>query len=407
MNERLEGSGMARGDDRKREIMRILDDGREWSIASLTSELGAPSRGAILKTVINLQEDGLVEQLTGSRPTLYRKATGVASATTGVAGTGMGSTGGGGGGAAAAPGMITAEMIREEIARAGGKLPSPSAAPARPKRAAAVSYTGPKVITRKSGLPYYVRVLAGRADVEALRDLRKAGIPVMLSGPPGTGKTAMAEAAFPDLLTIAGDGDTTVADFIGTWTVQASGGYRWIDGPLVTAMKEGRPLLIDDATVIAPKVMAVLYPAMDGRREIIVKEHEGEIIKAEEGFYPIAAHNPGTHGAVLSDALSSRFSMQVEVHTDFDLAKTLKISANAIKVAQHLATRVQKGDIGWSPQLRELLAYKAIEAVLGEDAAIGNLIGIAPEEDREVVQEAVALFYDGRKAEQLRLGKQI
>ena len=46
-------------------------------------------------------------------------------------------------------------------------------------------------------------------DVEALRRLPAAGVPALLYGPPGTGKTSLVEVAFPDLITVAGDGDTT------------------------------------------------------------------------------------------------------------------------------------------------------------------------------------------------------
>jgi hypothetical protein len=44
------------------------------------------------------------------------------------------------------------------------------------------------------------------ADVEALRTLRAEGVPSLLAGPPGTGKTSLVEAAFPDLITVVGDG---------------------------------------------------------------------------------------------------------------------------------------------------------------------------------------------------------
>ena len=53
-------------------------------------------------------------------------------------------------------------------------------------------------------------------------------------------------------------------------------------------MTDGRPLFIDDATLISPKVLAVVYPAMDGRRQITVKAHTGETITAKDGFYVIA-----------------------------------------------------------------------------------------------------------------------
>jgi nitric oxide reductase NorQ protein len=68
-------------------------------------------------------------------------------------------------------------------------------------------WSGP--VTRPGGQVYRPRVLAGLADVEALRTLRAEGVPSLLSGPPGTGKTSLVEAAFPDLITVVGDGDTT------------------------------------------------------------------------------------------------------------------------------------------------------------------------------------------------------
>jgi len=52
-------------------------------------------------------------------------------------------------------------------------------------------------------------------SVEALRRLRAVGVPALLYGPPGTGKTSLVEAAFADLITVAGDGDITVGDLLG------------------------------------------------------------------------------------------------------------------------------------------------------------------------------------------------
>ena len=123
-------------------------------------------------------------------------------------------------------------------------------------------------------------------DVEVLRKLRDAGVPALLYGPPGTGKTSLIEAAFgDDLITVAGDGDTTAADLVGEYTQNPDGTFAFIYGPLIRAMQEGKVLFIDDATLISPAVLAVAYPAMDGRREITVKAHKGEVIKAADGFY--------------------------------------------------------------------------------------------------------------------------
>ncbi|MFI0354229.1 AAA family ATPase [Actinomadura sp. 9N407] len=287
--------------------------------------------------------------------------------------------------------------------------PAPTTAPAAPTAAPAPAPApgaGVGAVVRPNGQVYHPRRLADLPDVAALRRLRDASIPALLYGPPGTGKTSLIEAAFPDLITVAGDGDTAVADFIGEYTQAPGGGYEFIYGPLVTAMTEGRALLIDDATLISPKVLAVVYPAMDGRRQITVKAHKGETITAAPGFYVVAGHNPGVHGAVLTEALASRFAAQIRVSTDYDLARTLNIDHRAVRVARNLARRVESGEIGWAPQLRELIAFQKIAGVLGAEVAVSNLLGIAPEEDRDVVAEVVSAVY-GRPVAPLALGRQI
>ncbi|WP_280871749.1 AAA family ATPase [Streptomyces sp. MJP52] len=290
-------------------------------------------------------------------------------------------------------------------------VPSPVRAARRPAQAAPARtaqnlQTGPQPILRPNGQQYHPRALADLPDIEALRRLRDAQVPVLLYGPPGTGKTSLIEAAFPDLITVAGDGDTTVGDLIGEYTQNEQGGYEFVYGPLVTAMEEGRALLLDDATLISPKVLAALYPAMDGRRQIQVKAHKGEPITAADGFYVIAGHNPGVHGAVLTEALASRFSVQVQVGSDYDLASSLKINPTAVRIARNLATLQKAGEIGWAPQLRELIAFQKIADVLGADAAFSNLVGIAPLEDRDTVAEVVGKA-TGRPVTALSLGRQL
>jgi len=282
--------------------------------------------------------------------------------------------------------------------------PAPDPKPA-PVPAASPAVAGP--VTRPGGQLYQPRALADMPDVDALRRLREAGVPALLYGPPGTGKTSLVEAAFPDLITVAGDGDTTAADLVGEYTQNPDGTFTFVYGPLIRAMEEGRVLFIDDATLISPAVLAALYPAMDGRREVTVKAHKGETITAAGGFYVIAGHNPGVHGAILTEALSSRFSVQVKVSTDYDLARHLKIDSRAIKAARDLAAMQASGEIGWAPQLRELLAYDKVAAILGENAAIANLAGIAPEEDRDAVAEAVGKAFGRKTPAPLALGRQI
>src|SRR5690606_8333994 len=219
---------------------------------------------------------------------------------------------------------------------------------------------------------------------------RSQQIPVLLYGPPGTGKTAMVEAAFPDLLTVAGNGDTIVDDFLGTWVpLPDSAGYEFVHGPLVTAMRQGRPLLVDDATLVPPRVLSVLYPAMDGRRVVHIPAHRNEKVEAVEGFYVIAEHNPGVHDAVLTEALASRFAVHIEVPTDWDLARRLGVPAQAVAAAVELNQALAAGTLSWAPQLREVLAFTRVSRALGLPAAVANLAGRAPEDDRAEVTAAL------------------
>jgi hypothetical protein len=295
-------------------------------------------------------------------------------------------------------------QITQEGIDAAGTLPPPP--PRIPGTTSPHGGSGRRrPVIRPNGEHYFPRRLAGATDIDVLGRLRERRIPVLLYGPPGTGKTAMVEAAFGDLLTITGTGDTVVKDFLGNFIPLREGGYEFVYGPLVTAMREGRPLLVDDATLIPPKVLAVLYPAMDGRRVIHLPGYRNERVDASDGFYVIAGHNPGVHGAVLTEALASRFDVHIEVTTDFDLAKHLGVPAPAVTAAVALNADLAAGKLTWAPQLRELLGFARVRKTLGLPAAIANLAGRAPDDDRAAVIAALSTAF-GTPVTALTLGKQ-
>ncbi|TQJ23762.1 dynein-related subfamily AAA family protein [Micromonospora sp. A202] len=307
---------------------------------------------------------------------------------------------------------ITAEGIDAFTAGAGTSR-APSAAPGTPTATAAPAPapTGPVpprpgAVPRPNGVWYLPRQLGDSTDVEVLRQLRRDTIPVLLYGPPGTGKTSLIEAAYPDAITVAGHGDTTVEDLVGNYVPLPDGGFAFAYGPLVSAMRAGRALFIDDATLIPPRVLAALYPAMDGRAIMTIAAHHNEVVTATDGFFVCAGHNPGVHGAILTEALASRFSVHIEVTTDFQLARSLGVPNGAIDAAITLNTRLRKHDIDWAPQLRELLAFKRVTESLGLAAAVANLAAIAPEADRQAVIEALQRAYRGTTITPLTLGKQ-
>ncbi|WP_371688547.1 AAA family ATPase [Micromonospora sp. KC207] len=309
---------------------------------------------------------------------------------------------------------ITADGIDAFASGAGAsRAPTPTATTGTPAvpAAPAPAPTGPVpprpgAVLRPNGVWYLPRQLGDDTDVRVLRRLRSDNIPVLLYGPPGTGKTSLIEAAYTDAITVAGHGDTTVEDLVGNYVPLPDGGFEFTYGPLVTAMREGRALFIDDATLIPPRVLAALYPAMDGRGTITIAAHHNEVVTAADGFFVCAGHNPGVHGAILTEALASRFAVHIEVTTDFDLARSLGVPHGAIDAAIALNQRMRKHEIDWAPQLRELLAFKRVAASLGLPAAVANLAAVAPEPDRPAVVEALQRAYRGTTITPLTLGKQ-
>jgi nitric oxide reductase NorQ protein len=278
-------------------------------------------------------------------------------------------------------------------AKATGRV-EPEVSAERPELAEVVmesteSLEGDESYPRPNGDLYYGRKWGDNTDVEVLRKAREAGQYVMLYGVPGTGKTAMVEAAFPDeLYTILGSGDTEVSDLVGGYVQTPSGGFEWVDGVLVRAASEGKVLLIDEIGLIDPKVLAVVYGLMDGRKEIAITQNpERGVVKAQEGFYVVSATNPNVAGVRLSEALLSRFSVQVEMTTDWGLAKKLGVPQSAVVASQNLAKKQENGETSWSPQMRELLAFRDLSKLFGTKWAVANLLASAPEIDRPVASD--------------------
>jgi len=263
-----------------------------------------------------------------------------------------------------------------------------------------------KIVLRPNGQEYHVRKLGIHDDVALIRHCRGRRLSPLLTGEPGTGKTALLEAAFTEggFETIQGTGDTEVADFVGSYVPISATEFEWQDGPLLKAMDRGVPLYVDEIALIDPKVMALPYGVMDGRDEIIVTANPARgTVKAKEGFFIIAACNPNAPGARMSEALLSRFSIQFAVRTDYKLAKKLGVNDKVVRAAENLATKLKANEVGWAPQLRELLVFRDVEKEFGKEIALRNLVGCSPEIDRATVADVITKA-TGTETRALELG---
>lgn len=120
-------------------------------------------------------------------------------------------------------------------------------------------------------------------------------IPVLLKGPTGTGKSRfvayMAAVLGRPLITVSCHEETSSTDLIGRFIIKGAETV-WIDGPLVTAVKTGAILYLDEMAEARPDVIVAIHPLTDHRREMYI-DKLGETIQAPEEFMLVASFNPG------------------------------------------------------------------------------------------------------------------
>lgn len=140
---------------------------------------------------------------------------------------------------------------------------------------------------------------------------------VLIEGPVGAGKTFLVQEILKSRKQgyerVDGDSRYTEQKLTGWFDppLVLKKGYTkdtFLDGPLVTAMREGKVLFINELNRMPEAVQNILLPAMDERRISIPKIGE---ITAKPGFAVVATQNPreftATHS--LSEALMDRFEM--------------------------------------------------------------------------------------------------
>lgn len=120
------------------------------------------------------------------------------------------------------------------------------------------------------------------------------GKKVLLTGHTGTGKTSLfqqiAARIGQPVLRSNLNGQTTVGDFVGLWTVKG-GSTEWIDGALPMAMRHGWWLILDELDFADAPILSVLNSVLEPRGALMLKEKGHEVIKPHPNFRLLATAN--------------------------------------------------------------------------------------------------------------------
>lgn len=143
--------------------------------------------------------------------------------------------------------------------------------------------------------PWYAPV---GGEVAAFEAAHARGLPLMLKGPTGCGKTRFVEhmawrLGLP-LITVACHEDLSAGDLIGRFLLDA-GGTRWRDGPLTRAVRHGAICYLDELVEARADTTVLIHPLTDARRQLPLAA-TGELLHAHPDFRLVVSYNPAYHG---------------------------------------------------------------------------------------------------------------
>jgi nitric oxide reductase NorQ protein len=211
--------------------------------------------------------------------------------------------------------------------------------------------------------------------LEILNKAYHAGLFALIIGPKGTGKTTLvrkfASELKKELYSVNFSLRTRESHLVGSKTLE-KGQISFVEGILVKSMRQGGLLYLDELNAAEADVLLRLDEALDDRRQIILKEAEGQIINANNDWSVIATINPLSHVGTkeLPPQLLSRFPIRlrleyppedieleiVQRHATVDKSR-IDDMKRAIKLAKNLREAAAVEELYYSPSLRESIAF--------------------------------------------------
>jgi nitric oxide reductase NorQ protein len=241
---------------------------------------------------------------------------------------------------------------------------------------------------------------------------------VLIIGPKGTGKTTLvrkfASQMKKDLYSINFSLRTRESHLIGTKTLE-KGEVSFVEGMLVKSMRDGNMLYLDELNAAEADVLLRLDEALDDRRQLVLKEAEGQTVKAADDWFVIATINPLSHVGTkeLPPQLLSRFPFRLKLeyppedielqiinqHTSLDGSKIDEVK-RSIKLAKSLREAAALEELYYSPSLRETIAFakligKGVASKQAAEIVYANVYDQWGEVEYQKVMDMITSIFEG------------
>lgn len=231
--------------------------------------------------------------------------------------------------------------------------------------------------------------------------------PVFITGLSGNGKTTMVEQACAankqECVRVNISIETDEDDLIGGQTL-IDGNITYREGPVLTAMRRGAVLLIDEIDRGSNKLMCI-QAILEGKPYFNKKT--GEIVEPASGFNVIATANTKGQGTddgkfiaaqILDEAFLERFPITVE--QEYPPAKTEeKIILNKMKTFGKVDEEFAGKLIAWSEIIRKTYAEGGVDEIISTRRLIHIVQAYSIFDDRQqAIQLCINRFDDDTKS---------
>lgn len=233
---------------------------------------------------------------------------------------------------------------------------------------------------------------------------------ILLLSEPGTGKTALIEAAVThaerELTTMLCTPDHTKDSLLLRFVGEEHGdllpnGERspFTLGPLAHAAKYGHTFYGDEWMLLEDGVKPIFYSLADGRRYLPEGNVDGSPLEIHEDFRLVISSNPLVRGASLPEPMASRAaSTTLTIETDAQMLRDLGIADDVVGAWEGLGAENL-----WRPQIREMRLADYWLPIDLDQAVSAFLPEHCPESQRKAVRDLVVTYLGGDIREDGRL----